>query len=278
MKNKLIIYDGNCKVCVGLRDLMLALGLVAPQECVAYRSLAPQLQQQVSPERFRNEMALIDTSGGATLYGAEGVSFVFADKIKLLQHLFRFRPFFLLFRLLYQTLAFNRYVVATPKTPAITCDCYPERATRYRLAYIFIAFLLSVFLTALFGVSVHQALGAGAAGGAAELLLMAGTGWGVQMIIAALSLPRQQLLDYVGHLGTIMVVGLLVLVPSMAFYFVTGLLFWPLPALSVLCSSGLMLYLHYHRAKYLGLSQRWTAQWFLLLQVTAVLWLLYFHL
>ena len=74
-----------------------------------------------------------------------------------------------------------------------------------------------------------------------------------------------------------MVAGLLVLVPSMAFYFITGIRFYPFPVLSVLCSSGLMLYLHYHRTLYLGLPQRWTAQWFLLLQLTAFLWLLYFH-
>jgi len=277
MENKLIIYDSNCKVCVGLRDLMLALRLVKVEECVAYRRLEPQFKQLVSAERFRNEMALIDTRGGTTLYGAEGVSYVFADKIKLLQLLFRFRPFFLLFRFLYKILAFNRYVVATPRQQSITCDCYPEAATRYRIAYISLAVFLSVFLTALFGASVHEALGVKPAAGAVQLLLMAGTGWVIQILIAALSLERQQALDYVGHLGTIMVAGLLVLVPSMAFYFITGIRFYPFPVLSVLCSSGLMLYLHYHRTLYLGLPQRWTAQWFLLLQLTAFLWLLYFH-
>lgn len=76
----MIIYDSNRQVCVGLRNTMLALRLVERQECVAYRSLAPPLSQQVSAERFRNEMALVDTRGGATLYGAEGVSFVFAGE------------------------------------------------------------------------------------------------------------------------------------------------------------------------------------------------------
>ncbi|WP_187263930.1 DCC1-like thiol-disulfide oxidoreductase family protein [Pontibacter beigongshangensis] len=278
MQNKLIIYDGNCQVCVGLRDLMLRLRLVGEQECVAYQQLQPPLRQQVQAERFRNEMALIDTHGGDTLYGAEGVSFVFASKLKLLQPLFRFRPFFLLFRFLYKIIAFNRYLIATPKKQTISCDCYPEAATKFRLVYIGFALLLSVCLTAFFGVSVHQALGVGPGAGAGQLLLMAGTGWVIQIVLAALFLERQQALDYVGHLGTIMVVGLLVLVPAICFYFITGLLFYPLPVLSVLCSSGLMLYLHYHRVQHLGLSQRWTVQWFLLLQATAVLWLLYFQL
>ncbi|OKL40012.1 hypothetical protein [Pontibacter flavimaris] len=278
MKDKLIIYDSNCKVCVGLRDLMLVLRLVEAQECVAYRRLDPQLKQQVSAERFRNEMALIDKRGGTTMYGAEGVSYVFADKIKLLRPLFRFRPFFLLFCFLYKTLAFNRYVVATPRQQGITCDCYPQSATRYRIAYIGMAVFLSILLTVLFGASVHEALGVTPAAGAVQLLLMAGTGWVVQILVAAFSLDKQQVLEYVGHLATIMVAGLLVLVPSMAFYCITGILFYPFPVLSVLCSSGLMLYLHYHRISYLGLSQRWTVQWFLLLQVTALLWLFYFHL
>lgn len=278
MENKLIIYDSNCQVCVGLRDLMLGLRLVEEQECVAYRQLAPQLKQQVSTDRFRNEMALIDTAGGNTLYGADGVSYVFADKLKLLRHLFGFRPFFLLFRFLYKTLAFNRYVVATPRQQSISCNCYPEAATRYRLAYIAFAVLTSVVLTMLFGASVHEALGVQPFEGAVQLLLIAGTGWVIQILLATFSLDRQQALDYIGHLGTVMVAGLLVLVPSICFYFISGVLFYPLPVLSVLCSSGLMLYLHYHRALYLGLPQRWTVQWFMLLQVTAVLWLLYFQL
>ena len=278
MENKLIIYDGNCQVCVGLRDLMLALGLVAPEDCVAYRQLAAPLRRQVDPNRFRNEMALVDTRGGETRYGADGVSLVLADKVKLLAPLFRSRPFFLLFRFLYRTLAFNRYVIATPRQPAIACDCYPAAAAAYRFSYLAMALLWSVILTALFGVSLQEALGTGPGSSAVQLLLIAGTGWVLQLLIAAATLNRQQAMDYGGHLATIMVAGLLVLVPAILFYLISGMLFFPLPLLSVLGSSGLMTYLHYHRVQYLGLSQRWTVQWFLLLQVSAVGWLLYFHL
>lgn len=277
MENKLIIYDGNCKVCVGLRDLMLALGLVAPGQCVAYASLDPQLKTRVSAARFRNEMALVDTRGGATLYGAEGVSFVLADRCRLLRPLFGWRPFFWLFRFLYKTLAFNRYVIAAPRQAAVACDCYPQAATPYRLAYLAGAVLLSVFLTALLGISVHQALGVAPLAAAAQLLLIAGTGWVVQILFAALALKPGQALEYAGHLGTIMVAGLLVQVPAIAFYLVSGVLFYPLALGSVLASSGLMLYLHYHRVHSLGLSQRWTVQWFVLLQLTAAAWLLYFQ-
>jgi hypothetical protein len=100
----------------------------------------------------------------------------------------------------------------------------------------------------------------------------------LQLLIAAVTLNRQQAMDYGGHLATIMVAGLLVLVPAILFYLISGMLFYPLPVLSVLGSSGLMTYLHYHRVQYLGLSQRWTVQWFLLLQASAVAWFLYFHL
>ncbi len=274
----MIIYDSNCNVCVGLRDMMLILGLVEQNECLAYTAMDAQLKQKVSAERFRNEMALIDTRGGETLYGADGVSYVFADKVRLLGPLFRFKPFFLLFRFLYKTLAYNRYIVAPPKQQAIACDCYPEAATAYRISFISITVLTAVILTALFGASVHKALGVAPLAGAVQLLLIAGTGWVIQIILAALTLQRQQVLDYVGHLGTIMVAGLLVLVPSIVFYSLSGILFYPLPILSVACSSGLMAYLHYQRIQYLGLPQRWTLQWFLLLQVTAALWLLYFQL
>lgn len=277
MKNKLIIYDSNCKVCVGLRDLMLAFSLIKPEECSAYLELAPGLRQQVRAERFRNEMALVDTRGGETLYGAAGVALILSEKVSLLRYLFQLKIFLWLFRFLYKTLAYNRYVIATPRQQGIACDCYPQAATAFRLTFLFLAIALSVLLTALFGVSVHEALGQEPGAAAGQLLLMAGTGWGLQLLLAACLLERQQALDYAGHLGTLMVCGLLVLVPGMLFYFISGLLYYLVPVLSVLASSLLMLYLHYYRVQFLGLSQRWTWQWFLLLQFSAAGWIWYFY-
>jgi hypothetical protein len=149
---------------------------------------------------------------------------------------------------------------------------------KYRISYIVITLLISIFLTAIFGISLRKLFtGIAASEAAMQMLLMAGTGWVLQIGLAIIVL-RDRSLDYIGHLGSIMVVGLLILVPSMLFYAITGILTPYVPALSVIASSAYMLYLHIARIRYLELSQRWTVSWFLFLQSTALFWIYLFHL
>jgi hypothetical protein len=106
---------------------------------------------------------------------------------------------------------------------------------------------------------------------------MAGTGWVLQ-IFSAIVILRKDALDYIAHLGSIMVAGLLILLPGILFYYITGILNFYIPLISVAFSSKYMFYLHIHRVKFLGLSPWWTFSWFLFLQATASFWIWYFHL
>ena len=138
-------------------------------------------------------------------------------------------------------------------------------------------FLVSVLLTAAFGISLVSFFPqTSIADAAKQMLLMAGTGWIVQILLGTLLL-KEKALDYIGHLGSIMVVGLLILVPWMILE-AAGIRNIYFPVVSVLISSAYMLYLHVHRIKYLELSQAWTFSWFLSLQSTAFFWIYFFHI
>ena len=138
--------------------------------------------------------------------------------------------------------------------------------------------LISVSLTVMFGISLKDFFsGISTLDAAAQILLMAGTGWLIQILLAGFLL-KEKAIDYVGHLGSIMVAGLLTLIPWMLFHAITGIQNFYLPAVSVLFSSIYMCYLHVHRIKYLELSQAWTISWFLLLQATAFFWIYFFHI
>ena len=275
--NKLIIYDSNCKVCSALRDVVLKFTSIPETKVKAYNDLTADLARHVDPAKFKNVMALIDTSGGQTMYGAEGVSYVFSSQYRVADFLLSFRPVFKVFNFLYKTQAYNRYIIATPKSN-VKCDCFPDRVVRYRVSYIVITLLISILLTALFGISLRGFFsGMSAPDAAIQMLLMAGTGWVFQILMAIVAL-RGKALEYIGHLGTIMVIGLLIVVPSMLFFAFTGILIAWIPAVSVLVSSGYMLYLHICRVRYLEIPQTWTITWFLFLQSTAAFWIYFFHL
>lgn len=275
LDDKLIVYDSNCKVCSSWRNIVLKLTSVPAAKITAFRELPDEWAGKVDADKFRNVMALIDTKGGATLYGAEGVAYIFASQYQVVDLLFRFKPFFILFNFVYKTQAYNRYIIATPKS-RFKCDCLPDRVVKYRITYIVIAVLLSIFLTFMFGVSLKSfftGISLTEAGG--QMLLIAGTGWALQIALA-IAFAKDKALDYIGHLGSIMVMGLLFLVPWIILSGASGLVSYFLPVASVVVSSGFMLYLHINRIKYLEMSQRWTISWFLLLQIGAAFWVFYF--
>ena len=277
LTDKLIVYDSNCKVCSSLRDVVLRFTSIPEAKVKAYKDLNEDLSKHVDPDKFKNVMALIDTTGAETIYGAEGVAYIFSSQYKSIDFLFRFKPLFRLFNFIYQTQAYNRYIIATPKSN-FKCDCFPDRVVKYRVSYIVMTLLIAILLTALFGISLkHLFNDISIIEAATQMLLMAGTGWVLQILLAILML-RDKALDYVGHLGSIMVVGLLILVPSMLISVFTGNIAPWVPAVSVLLSSGYMLYLHINRVRYLELSQGWTISWFLFLQSTALFWVYIFHL
>lgn len=277
LDKKVIVYDSNCKVCSSLREVVLRLTPIPEEQVIAYKSLSPELSARVDPGSFRNGMALVDTAGGKTIYGVQGVAHIFSNQYKLVGSLLNFKAVFLLFSFLYKTLAYNRYIIAAPKG-RFQCDCFPDRVVQYRIWYIAVTLLISITLTALFGISLRGFFPDLTAPRAAlQMLLMAGTGWVVQLLFATIML-RDKALDYIGHLGSIMVAGLLILVPWMLLRAVTGIVTPYLPALSVTVSSVSMLYLHINRVRQLGLSQAWTISWFLLLQTGAVGWIVFFHI
>ncbi len=277
LDRKLIIYDSNCKVCSSLRDVVLKFTAIPEEKIKAFKDLTPDLSVQVDPERFKNVMAVIDTSGGNTIYGAQGIAYIFSSEYKVIDFLLSFRPIFRLFHFIYNTQAYNRYIIATPKSK-FKCDCFPDRLLKYRISYIVITLLVSVLLTTMFGLSLRRFFtGMPPVESAIQMLLMAGSGWVLQILLAT-TILRNKSLDYIGHLGSIMVAGLLILVPWMLFYAITGILVPYLPGFSVMISSAYMLYLHVQRTKHLEMSQAWTLSWFLLLQSASFFWIYTFHI
>jgi predicted DCC family thiol-disulfide oxidoreductase YuxK len=277
LKNKLIIYDSNCKVCSSLRSIVVRFTSIPEAKIKAYKELSPELSYHVDPNKFRNVMALIDTSTGQALYGAEGVAYIFSSQYKIVDFLLTYKPIFNLFNFLYKTQAYNRYIIATPKSK-FYCDCFPDKVVKYRLSYIIITFLISIFLTAMFGISLRKFfIDVSASEAAGQMLLIAGTGWVVQIVLA-IGLMKGKALEYVGHLGTIMVAGLLILIPWMVLHFVTKIINPYIPMLSVVISSTCMFYLHMQRINYLGLKQAWAISWFFLLQSAAFFWIYMLHL
>lgn len=277
LENKLIIYDSNCRICTSLKNIVVKLAAIPSEKIYAYKDVPEKHIEKIDPDRFKNAMALIDTEGEKTIYGEKGIAYIFSTKSRLVDKLINVPLIFKTFTFLYNTLALNRYVIALPKSQ-FQCDCYPDKVARYRWSYIIICVVLSIMLTMLFGTSLTAYFPEITKSEAAlQMLLMAGSGWICQIVLTAIFL-KDKWLDYVGNLSTIMVVGLIVLIPWMLMRIIFGPVSYFIAIGSVLLSSALMLRMHFQRVKFLQLSQIWTLTWFLCLQAKALTWIYIFHL
>lgn len=271
LQNKLIIYDSNCKVCSSMKDVIIRLTDIPTEKIKAYRNLNDAQTTQVDPEKFKYVMAVIDTSGGQTLYGAQGVAFIFSATSKFINLILSFKPVYWIFEFLYNLQANNRYIIALPKSK-YDCDCLPKPILIYRLSYILLCITVATLITFLFGVSIAgKILDPSYVTAGSQMVLIAGTGWLIQILIAV-SFLKEKILDYLGHLAGIMVIGVIVLIPCLAF----NLLFGTSIIYTVFCiflSSLTMLHFHRVRTKYLRITSLYTVTWFFALQSSALFWI-----
>lgn len=248
LADKRIVFDGNCRVCTGLKVLMIRLGVIKEEHCSNFHALSLDLKQYIDPELFRNEMALLDLQTKTVLYGAEGIGYIFKSRFGFFRLLFSSSFFLQIFLRLYKTIAYNRYIMAVPKN-GMECDCFPDTVHAYRLAYILITYGLSSLLTFVFMRNTGYA-------STSSLFAMP---WFLQTV-AALIFMKEKRLDYLGHIGSSVLLGSLLLMPAilLGILAVNHLGFY---AISLIAAWGWMSYLHNYRSRYLQLGKVWRISW-----------------
>lgn len=271
LRNQLVIYDGNCPVCINGIARLIKLRLLPAEKATAFDELPEALRPKVDSERFRNEMALIDLGIGATLYGADAALHLFGERLPFIAPLLRTTTVRWMVGPLYKTIAFNRYVLSTPVPRPVRCACEPISPSLYRYIWLAFSALISVIITAGFGASASAYFPSiPAEAGAGYMLAIAGTGWVATLLFARFSMENW--LEYSAHLGSVMLRGVLILLPFILWESITHIpLIW-LPMFSVLLSSLYMFRQHRIRTRYLLLPNRWQWIWFSSLQLTALSW------
>lgn len=271
LRNQLVIYDGNCPVCISGIAKLIKLQLLPAEKATAFDELPEALRPKVDTERFRNEMALIDLDKGATLYGADAALHLFGERLPFIAPLLHTKTVRWMVGPLYKTIAFYRYVLSTPLPRPVRCACEPVSPPRYRYVWLAFTVIVSVILTAAFGASTSPYFPElSAETGAGYMLAIAGTGW--MLTIAFARINMENWLEYSAHLGSVMLRGVLILLPFIlweTFFGIPSLLF---PVLSVMLSSFYMFKQHRIRTRYLLLPDRWQWIWFSSLQLTALSW------
>ncbi|OEJ99721.1 DCC1-like thiol-disulfide oxidoreductase family protein [Roseivirga misakiensis] len=271
LKDKWIIYDGNCGLCLRSKRLLVSMGWFPEKKFLDYHHLKDDLKRIINSARFRYEMALVDEKTRETKYGLEGIISVFAEKTPALAKLKTTGKLFKVLESLYHTISYNRYFLF-PDSSVIKCACEPPfKAETYR-SWLILSIVFSSIISYLFGWSVAPIFEGESMDFALKTLFLVGIGWVIQLGLTLVMLDRQTYLDYSRHLCLIMVVGVMVLIPSIiiSLFLHIEAVKW-MPLMSIAISSAVMLRMHTRRVRVMRLTQWWTFSWFLVLQISATL-------
>lgn len=276
--SKVIIYDDTCPMCSLYTNGFIKGGFLPAGGRMPFAELTNEgTIGRIDLQRAKHEIPLVDMQGGETMYGVDSLVFILNEKLPFVGWMMKIGPVNYFVRRLYRMISYNRRIIIPSHASGKGIDCTPGLNMKYRTVFIAFAIILSSLITWLFGRSSAHYLGIDPRTGGWQMLLVAGTGWVLQIITALLFMKRNRI-DYLGHVGVVMIIGVLLLLPGIVISSLTSYSTWLIPAISVLLSSIIMLWQHLKRVKHTGASQVWTASWFLYLQSTAFAWVYVFYL
>jgi predicted DCC family thiol-disulfide oxidoreductase YuxK len=268
---QLIVYDGNCYLCRTGAELVAAYNFIPGNRLIPFDKLDNDLQSKVDAGLFRSEMAVIDREKNETYYGIDAVLIVLSNKIPFLKRIRKGGRIYRLLRLLYRTIALNRYILF-PYPSTVKCDCEPPHNRKYRLILTGFCILIATVISTLLGFSLAAHLrNVPSSAVVLSTLFAVGAGWILQMGAAFLFLQKEQLYDYLATLGVIMLAGVLILLPGLAVSFLHAIPYFSIMTACIVTSFITMTRMHIRRAYLMGLEPHWTLMWavFLLVPVIA---------
>jgi hypothetical protein len=286
---KVVVYDGDCPICIRGSELFVRWRLVPEERRRAFQSYPGEIAGRLAAGGFNNEMAVLDPASGEFRMGIPGFLWLLRDgRLAPLARLLDRRWLAAPLTGLYHLISYNRRILAPPRRESlraaadespgapsvapsagrasgggIRCACDPDERPGYQLALLALLLVFATAATALCGAAAAAGSGLAAPrAGALAAVLSAGTGWAALFLAAPLLVPAGLRLKFLAHLGMVMSAGVLPLLAAAA---LAPLL--PLPALAaaaalaVGASFALMLRQLARRLRYLGLSRGWLVGW-----------------
>lgn len=258
LKNHLIIFDAECPMCRLYTQAFVNSGMLDKAGRASYQELPEQTCPILDRQRAVNEIALVNRETGEVTYGIASLFKIFATSFPLLKPLLLFRPFVWLMSKVYAFVSFNRRVIIPSATANNEFELQPTFKLNYRLAYLFVTWLLTAWVLSAYAYLMPGLLPDGSA--YREYIICGGQLFFQGAIIGLTHKNKRW--DYLGNMMTISFAGALLLLPAMF------LARWvDLPAIVYagyfMLVAGLMFLEHIRRSKLLGIGWLLTSSWVL---------------
>jgi len=197
-------------MCVCYTKAFVRTGLLKDEQRRPFSSLPDALLARIDFEKGKNEIPLIDTESGTTLYGIDALLEVLDQKIPFIKKIGTIRPVKWLLNRLYKFISYNRKVIVAKKCGAGGIDCAPAFSYKYRVLFLLVFFVFNTLML----IPVHHML--------QHLpfyhltiteLQLSHLGLAVLNCILALTFTRKNALEYLGQINMLALITVLLLVP-----------------------------------------------------------------
>lgn len=213
LKHHTILYDDECPMCSKYTNAFVKTGMLDHDGRKAYTELVSTGISNIDWQRARNEIALINRNDHSVQYGVDSLMTIIGHSFPILQPLFHYKPFYAIMRRLYFFISYNRKVMAPGKVFEGANTCTPDMNYSYRWLYILFAWLVTslilVFYSKLAVPLVPET-------NFIREFLVCGGQILFQGIIVFL-LRRDRLIQYLGNVMTVSLIGAILLCPMFVF-------------------------------------------------------------
>jgi hypothetical protein len=209
LKNHIIIYDDECPMCKAYTNTFVKSGMLEEHGREAFSQINNDLYKSINTKRACNEIALFNKNTGAVTYGVDSLMIVIGNSLSFLKPLFRTDAFKWLMRKAYFFISFNRKIILPSKK--IKGACVPSFNLGYRLAYIFIIWIVTSFSLNIYSRQLIPIVPP--SNFYREFLICGG-----QIIFQGfilLFLRRDKIMEYLGNMMTVSLAGSILLFPGL---------------------------------------------------------------
>jgi hypothetical protein len=197
--NKAIIYDDTCPMCNIYTKAFVQYGFLKSENRLSFTKIDDTIASKLDLHRSKHEIPLIDQDTGEVLYGVDSLVFLLSQKMPWIGKVMKLNFLYLFVKQFYKLVSYNRRTIALSTPKPTTFDCTPDFNVPYRLVFLLIAWVVSVFI--LLNVNFEMAL----------VFLSVSVG---HFVILSFFKRR---FEYWGQIATLMFIFSLVLVPSIFF-------------------------------------------------------------
>lgn len=258
LENQTLLYDEDCPLCQAYTTAFVKTGILAENGKKPFTKITTEEAHFIDTERAANEIALIDTQNKTVIYGIDSLLKVLGNSFPFIATIGKIKPVHFFLRKLYTFISYNRKVIIPgPLHKKTTLKCEPSFNYKYRFLYL----LFSIAVTTLILNACSKMIPQLPNGSLTRELLLA-TGQIVFQSIFLKRFDRKTILNYIGNLMTVSLLGSLLLMPIIitnSFFKIneTVVLLWFGTTVLV------MLREHFRRVTLLELPKWVTATWIL---------------